>query len=307
LRLKITDLNILPPAQVAAEMTRAVSEQRTNFQFRHRIASGEVRDVEVYSGPLDLSGRRLLYSIVQDVTQRRQAEQALQQAKADLERKVAERTTELQSLNAQLQVSLGEKEVLLKEIHHRVKNNMQVISSLLSLQADSIEEPHLLAMFRDSQQRIQSMALVHDILYRSNNFARSDLALYTRRLVAELRRSYSVHPAQIRWRLDLEEVFVSIDVIIPCGLLLHELISNCLKHAFEPGEAGEVHVELTSQTAGRLALVVSDNGRGFPEDLDFRQTDSLGLQLIGTLTEQLGGHIELDRSQGTRFTVTFPI
>jgi two-component sensor histidine kinase len=201
---------------------------------------------------------------------------------------------------------LGEKEVLLKEIHHRVKNNMQIISSLLSLQADSIDEPHLLAMFRDSQQRIQSMAIVHDILYRSNDLAHINLAHYIRRLITELRQSYSpLDPEQVRLQMHLDEVFVSMDVVIPCGLLLHELVSNCYRHAFAPGDAGEIHVELQSQAAGRLLLVVGDNGHGLPEQLNFRQTDSLGLQLICSLAEQLGGNIALERGRGTRFTISF--
>jgi PAS domain S-box-containing protein len=306
-RLRITDLNILPPTQVAAEMASALTEQCTYFRFPHKLASGAIRDVEVHSGPVDLRGRRLLYSIVHDITQRRQAERALQQAKDDLEDKVAERTAELQTLNAQLHASLHEKEVLLKEIHHRVKNNMQLISSLLSLQADSIDDPHLLAMFTDSQQRIQSMALVHDILYRSDDLAHISLAHYIRRLIVELRYSYHIDPEQIKLLMHLDEVFVGIDTVIPCGLLLHELVSNCFKHAFPPGGAGEICVELQSQAKETLALMVSDNGYGFPAQLDFRKTDSLGLRLICSLTEQLRGSIELKRGHGTHFTITFPV
>jgi two-component sensor histidine kinase len=183
---------------------------------------------------------------------------------------------------------------------------MQIISSLLSLQADLIDDPQLLAMFTDSQQRIQAMALVHDILYRADDLAQINLAQYIRLLLTELRHSYRVDPEQVKLLMRLDEVFVGIDTVIPCGLLLHELVSNCFKHAFSPGRTGEIRIELQSQHTGILTLVVSDDGCGFPERLDFRKADSLGLQLICSLTEQLGGHIKLERQRGTRFTVTFP-
>jgi two-component sensor histidine kinase len=150
------------------------------------------------------------------------------------------------------------------------------------------------------------MAFVHDILYRSDDLARVNLADYIRLLITELRLSDSMDPGLINVQVQLDEVFVGIDTVIPCGLLLHELISNCFKHAFAAGATGEIRVELQSQPTGVLALVVSDNGCGFPEKLDFRRTDSLGLQLVCSLTEQLGGNIALERGHGTRFAITVP-
>jgi PAS domain S-box-containing protein len=248
----------------------------------------------------DTAGKlRGFAKVTRDFTERREAEQALEQAKIDLEHKVAERTAELQA-------SLQEKEVLLKEIHHRVKNNLQVISSLLSLQSHAVDAPQMLALFQESQHRINSMALVHETLYQTGDLANFNLAQYIPTLSAQLMEAYGVDAHRIALGLDVEAVTLPLDMAVPCGLILNELLSNCFKHAF-PGEtAGDITVTLT-QEADSVTLMVRDNGCGFPAHLDFRDTESLGLQLVCALTEQLRGSIMLERNRGTAFTLTFKV
>ncbi|MBN1889662.1 MAG: AAA family ATPase [Thermoflexales bacterium] len=210
-----------------------------------------------------------------------------------------------------LKASLKEKNVLLAEIHHRVKNNLQVIVSLLNLQANRIQDERVVEALKESQARVKSMALIHEKLYQSPDLARVDLAGYVRTLLAQLFRAYEVDPSTIRLHVDVEKVSLNIGAAVPCGLLINELVTNCLKYAFPPGspqlggEGGEIRVELYSKDDS-LVLSVGDNGVGFPPDLDFRNTPSLGLQLVVILTRQLDGEIELDRSGGTRFRITFP-
>jgi PAS domain S-box-containing protein len=203
----------------------------------------------------------------------------------------------------QLMAALHEKEVLLKEIHHRVKNNLQVISSLLSLQRETLPDLHLQAAFEDSQQRIQAMALVHESLYQSRDLGRIDFAAYVDTLSHNLLRSASHDTRHIALRLELEPVLLDIERAIPCGLILNELLTNALKHAFPEGRPGTVAVGLQA-TEDQVILRVSDTGVGLPVDLDFRQTDSLGMQLVCLLTEQLGGTITCSRDEGTAFTLT---
>jgi PAS domain S-box-containing protein len=212
--------------------------------------------------------------------------------------------TERKRAEEQIKASLKEKEVLLKEIHHRVKNNLQVISSLLYLQSKNIKDKGTLAVFQESQNRVKSMTLVHERLYQSQDLARVDFAEYVRSLANHLFRSYGINTNVIQLKINTNDVFLGVDTAIPCGLILNELVSNVLKHAFPDGKEGEVRIELRADE-GQLTLVVSDNGVGFPQDLDFRDTGSLGLQLVNTLVEQIEGTIELDRDVGTAFKITF--
>lgn len=209
----------------------------------------------------------------------------------------------------QIQASLKEKEVLLKEIHHRVKNNLQIISSLLNLQSRYIKDPQTFEMFKESQNRIRSMALIHEKLYQSQDLTQIDFADYIQYLTTHLFRVYGVNWNIVGLKINVRYVLLDIDTAIPCGLILNELISNCLKHAFptnaEMIPKGEIQIDLHSDDEGLFTLIVRDNGVGFPEDIDFQNTETLGLRLIQTLTHQMKGTIELDRTSGTAFTIRF--
>jgi PAS domain S-box-containing protein len=206
---------------------------------------------------------------------------------------------------ARLEASLKEKEVLLQEIHHRVKNNLQVISSLLSLQAEHVADPMTREAFLESRGRVRTMAVLHESLYRSGDLGRIDLGRQVRGLCAELFRSYGVEPNRIELRTDLAEAPLDLDRAIPCGLLLNELVSNALKHAFPGGRGGWVRVALHTGPNAEYTLSVGDNGVGLPQDLDVLATSSLGLQLVHTLTRQLGGRLNVERTGGTTFQITF--
>jgi len=205
----------------------------------------------------------------------------------------------------QIRASLAEKEVLLKEIHHRVKNNLQVITSLLYLQSKDITDPTVRSLFLDSENRVRSIALVHERLYRSADLAQVNFGEYIRSLSGSLIGSYGDSSNSVRLVVDVEAVYLNIDVAIPCGLIMNELVSNCLKHAFPDGRPGEIRVELRRADDDHVILTVADDGVGFPKGLDARNTSSLGLQLVYTLTEQLGGKLELDGNAGATVRVVF--
>jgi len=219
---------------------------------------------------------------------------------------VIEDTTERKKTEEAVQTSLAEKEVLLREIHHRVKNNMQVISSLLNLQAKGIEDERLGKMFMESQSRVRAMALIHEILYQSGQLARIDLGEYVSKLATSLVRMYGTEPERVDLSVGAENVTLGIDDTVPCGLVINELLSNSLKYAFRDGRTGKIRIEATPVNNEKIKLVVRDDGVGIPAELDIRNTDTMGMRLvIGLVESQLGGDVTLDRSEGTCFTVTF--
>jgi PAS domain S-box-containing protein len=204
-----------------------------------------------------------------------------------------------------LKNSLAEKEILLKEIHHRVKNNLCVVASLLELQSNTLTDPGLAKMFEESQNRLYSMALIHEKLYRSPNLAQIDLGEYLEDLVTNLFHSYNVSGNLVKLQVLTESIPLNIETVTPCGLIANELVSNTVKHAFPNGKAGTVRVECYQTSDRKIHLFVKDNGVGFPENLDFRKTSSMGFQVVCTLTEQLEGTIELDSTNGTVFHLIF--
>lgn len=223
---------------------------------------------------------------------------------------IATDVTERKSATDQLKDSLAEKEVLLKEIHHRVKNNMQIISSLLNLQSQHVDDDEVAVdVLKESQNRVKSMAMIHEKLYQSNDFTSIQFDNYIERLVKELFYSYHINQEQIKPVINVGDIVLNIETAIPCGLIISELISNSLKHAFHDEMKGKVIVSLQSchdeGYNNKYVLIVSDTGNGFPEDINFRNTESLGLQLVGSLVNQINGEITLDKSNGTAFKIIF--
>jgi len=229
--------------------------------------------------------------------------------------------TEQKQAQDKLTASLKEKEILLKEVHHRVKNNMQVISSLLNLQSQHITDKDSRAMFQESQNRVRSMALIHEKLYQSDDMAHIDIAEYIHSLTHQLITTYRTKASRVSMNIAVTDIFLTITTAIPCGLIINELVTNALKHAFPHQQEGTITVSMTPSDTDSLILTVSDTGIGFPEAIDFRNTTTLGMQLVTSLVEQLEGTITLETcppslpdirqtggrrgEKGTTFTITF--
>jgi two-component sensor histidine kinase len=218
----------------------------------------------------------------------------------------------LRTQTAILQKSLKEKEVLLKEIHHRVKNNLQIVSSLLNLQSRGLTDKGLVTVFKDSQARVRSMALVHEKLYRSKDLSHIDLREYIVNLTDYIKGTYDHGSAPIRFEYDLEDIALSIDTVIPLGLIFNELISNALKYAFNDMGSGHdrdnvLSIQLKRHGDKHLVIVVKDNGVGLPSDLDISNTHSLGLKLVNNLTKQIKGSLHVLTRNGSQFTIVFPL
>jgi two-component sensor histidine kinase len=213
----------------------------------------------------------------------------------------------------QLQASLKEKEMLLREIHHRVKNNLQVVSSLLFLQSEAVGDERPRRALEESQQRVRSLALLHEQMYQSAELATVDFGRYVEGLVYQLRDAYHIRPDTVALVPRVEDVSLGLDTAIPCSLIINELVSNALRHAFPPdwqsasNADGRPEVRITFHPADdELLLVVSDNGVGLPAEMDLDTVDSLGLRIVQLLTRQLHGTLRVERQGGTTFAITFP-
>jgi PAS domain S-box-containing protein len=255
--------------------------QAINFELERKNLNGGTYFREFYLNPIYNDEGKVveISGIGHDITDKKQSEK-------------------------ELKSSLKEKEVLLKEVHHRVKNNMQVISSILSLQSAYVEDEGVLDILRESQNRIKSMAFIHEKLYRTKDFSLIKFSDYVYNLTQNLVETYELLTVKVKLKYNLDEVFLNIDSAIPCGLIINELISNSLKYAFVDKSNGLIYIDL-HQSADEITLRIGDNGIGFPNIIDYKNTDSLGLQLVNTLVEQLEGRVALDNSRGTTFTVTF--
>jgi len=212
--------------------------------------------------------------------------------------------TEKKLSEEKLRQSLKEKEVLLKEVHHRVKNNLQVISSILNLQSSYVKDRKTLEILRESQNRIKSMAYIHESLYQTKDFSSINFTEYVTNLSNNLVHSYQSFEDQVELDLKIQDVYLNLDLAIPCGLIINEILSNALKYAFPKNRTGKLGLKLSHKNQ-EITLVIQDNGIGLPAHIDYKNTESLGLQLVVTLVDQLGGSIKLDRVKGTKFTIIF--
>jgi PAS domain S-box-containing protein len=407
LRRKITEINTLSPEEIATELRVAREGQRNYFQFRHRRADGSVRDVEVFTGPVTIDGRPLLHSIIHDITERKEAEEALHESNekfraffergnvgmsmtqisgpalcnqalcdmlgltiAELQHVTWQAVTHPEDMEATrrqiellvtrkqtavrftkrylhkngsvvwadlssilrrdaagqplhmmstivditervqaeeaLKASLREKDALLKEVHHRVKNNLQIITSLLRLESGRGGQLDTRSVLTEMQGRVRSMALLHESLYRSGTFAAVDLGSYLRQLSSQIFRALVIRPGAIQFHVELATIPVEMDQALPCGLIVNELISNALKHGFPGSRTGEVRIELHRVEGGAaVCLRVTDNGVGLPADFNLNQLQSLGLQLVSDLVTQLNGTLAIGPGPGAVFSVTF--
>jgi PAS domain S-box-containing protein len=283
-------LDILLPRHLAARHRQEVADfaasgqtarpKRERPQIRGRRKDGTEFPAEASISKVDAGGRTLLTVILRDISERIAAEQKIQE-------------------------SLREKEALLREIHHRVKNNLQVMSSLLGLQSRAIADEATRRAFEDSQDRIHSMALLHEMLCSSGNLAKIDLGEYSRQLAEKLLRSYGVDRENIQLTTRLDPVSLDLDTAVPFGLILNELLSNTLRHGFREGQSGEIQVELREQPDHQIQLTVRDNGVGFQGEADWQKAGSLGFRLVRMLAEQLGGKVEMRPRDPTEFHVSF--
>lgn len=228
----------------------------------------------------DAAGRKLLGGVSVDITEQKATERALSEA-------------------------LAGKDVLLREVHHRVKNNLQTISSLLNMQAELLPDPAARQALRDAQRRVHSMALIHEQMYGDKDMDEVDFGEYAKRLVRDLFESFGASAARVRLRFALDSVSLTMDQMIPCGLILNELITNSLKYAFPADREGEILVSLRCADGGTVSLVVADNGVGLPPDVEGRRSHSLGTRIVEILTRQLGGSLDRQSAGGVSSTITF--
>jgi len=262
-------------------MGTAMATGSCRFDWVHKRLDGSEFTAEVLLNAMEINEKKFLQAVVRDITDRKRDED-------------------------RIKASLAEKEVLIQEIHHRVKNNLQVISSLLKLQSRYIQDSRVTEMLKESQNRVRSMALVHEQLYQSKDLSNINFAEYIQNLAHNLFQAYEFHGSGIKLQTNIAPCELNLDTAVPCGLIINELVTNSLKYAFSSTNKGKIKIDFNLDQNGGCVLVVSDTGVSFPKDLDYRNARTLGLRLVGSLVKQLRGNITLLETVGTVFQITFP-
>ncbi len=280
--VKMTPHNFVTP-EYATKVSERIAESSQGgssiFETAWVTHDGRIIPTEISSRTIEYDGKTAFLGVARDITERKKAEQLLKQA-------------------------IKEKETLLKEIHHRVKNNMAVVSSLLSLQANKIEDTTVRSLFEESQQRVKSMALVHERLYQAKDLSSINFADYAKSIVSEIISLHLIDTSLITTEIDIEGIELDLESAVPCGLIINELLTNAFKYAFPNNRSGIVSVHF-KKNKGIYILIIKDNGVGLPEGFDYKSAGTLGIRLVGVLTRQLLGTLEIKSDKGTEAIVAF--
>ena len=280
-KLKIQDFEVFESEEEVNRHIRKVIRKGSDiFETKHRTKDGRIRNILARSRSVSVGGRNLTLSILSDITDRKIVEERIKAA-------------------------LDDNELLLKEIHHRVKNNLQIVCSLFNLQKESIKDKETFEMVSECQNRIRAIALVHEKLYKSKSFTYINIDEYITDLIKRLFSFYEINPNKIILKVDMDNILLGINTAIPVGLIITELTSNSLQYAFPEGREGEINITVRLIDADEINIVISDNGVGLPANVNIRNAESLGLQIVDTLIKQLKGKIEIHRKGGTKFNIKF--
>jgi PAS domain S-box-containing protein len=295
-------------------ISRTYAEEELPYQeYRLKRRDNLELSIETRTNLIEFQGKKVLQISFHDITKVKQLEkeklrtQLVQEINNRLTQELEEKNQIQKKLIAseeKLKTSLQEKEVLLKEVHHRVKNNLQVISSIFNLQKNYSSNQVVKDLLVESQNRIKSMAFIHESLYKTVDFAKINFSEYTENLCYNLLKSYNAYGKSAELKLQLKEVFINLDFAIPCGLILNELITNAIKYAFEGREHGVITVNL-SQKKNNIVLKISDDGVGIPKDINFENSNTLGFQLVNALVSQINGSLSLKVDNGTKYEISF--
>ena len=322
---KLIGLNLLnlPDKNINYSVQKTLNGSSAFYEGEYSsVTANKVTHVRCLFTPVNSGGIMKGMGIVEDITDRKSIENKILKLNVELEQLVKERTIELENTNTNLhkeiedrtkyeeliKQQLQEREILLKEIHHRVKNNMQIIISILNLQASFIKNKKMISILQDSQTRIKTMALVHEKLYQAKDFSNINFKEYITNLLEYLFSSYRSPKQEVLFQIDIKAIPIEMDIIISLGLITNELVSNSFKYAFAGESSGLIEVSLKEYNKENIEYCIRDNGKGLPPGLDYRNTDSLGLQLVCILTEQIHGKLNVQTSdKGTAFSIYFPI
>ncbi len=285
----LTLFNFSPESDRSAETLRSLCSERPQEEFGFKNLEAEMilkdgKIIPVLASSTAMKSKSDVHTgiilVAVDISERKKAEE-------------------------KIRASLTEKEVLLKEIHHRVKNNLQVISSLLYLQSKNTKDLEALNQLQESRHRVRSMALIHEKLYRSKDLVKIDFNDYLKNLLSSLFNSYKSNKAKINLKIDVDNIFLNIHTAIPCGLIVNEIVSNSLKHAFPNGNEGNIMISLKRKSSEMIELTAADDGIGLPDDIDVEKFNSLGMKLIHMFTEQLSGELRINGNQGAQYCIAF--